>query len=214
MKDKQRDGSLDEKIIDMVDKLLDDTDNDMPKVTPILMINNIPIASKRPSFNEIHSQMGRSGLGANRLGLGVPQMDFSPREGINPGPNKRNSDGVNFPIYSQVQNKNVQYGSPNSSISIDPIGMNMHLQTMQTRNSGSNQGGKVNYPIKIPQLNTRNLNYPAAGQFQPQPSPTLTSSSLRTFENYLSTSSCNSTNSGDVAIKTRPKRHIEDGTSN
>ena len=214
MKDRQRDGSLDEKIIDMVDKLLDDTDNDMPKVTPILMINNIPIASKRPSFNEIHSQMGKSGLGANRLGLGVPQMDFSPREGINQGQSKRNSDGLNFSTYNQLQNKNMQYGSPNSSISIDSIGMNMHHNSMQSGNSGSMQGGKVNYQIKIPQLNTRSLNYPAAGQFQPQPSPTLTSSSLRTAENYLSTSSCNSTNSGDIAIKTRPKRHVEEGTSN
>jgi hypothetical protein len=213
MKDKQREDSLDDKMIGMVERLLDDEEQDEPKGTPILMINNIPIANP---VGRIEPMPHKGGLNLSRLGakLKVPQMDFSPREGlgIDTGNKKRFSDHSNYPTQNQIFNKNGHFGSPNTSISIEPISMNLNNLNMNFHKSNSLGGpNKQNFGIKVPQLNTLNLNYPSGGQFQPNLSNNNLSS-LRSCDNYLSTSSCTSNHSSEVSIKTRSKRHVEEST--
>ena len=118
-----------------------------------------------------------------------------------------------MPMQNQVLNKNGHFGSPNNSNSIEPLSMNLNNLNMNFNKSNSLGGpNKQNFGIKVPQLNTINLNYPSAGQFQQNLSNNINLSSLRSCDNNLSTSSCTSNHSSEISIKTRSKRHVEEST--
>jgi hypothetical protein len=215
MKDKQREDSLDDKMIGMVERLLDEEEQDQPKNTPILMINSIPFANP---LARIEPTRQISGKNLSRLGASLnsaQQTDNSPRGGLGiyTVNKKKYSDNNYMPMQNQVLNKNGHFGSPNNSNSIEPISMNLNNLNMNFNKSNSLGGpNKQNFGIKVPQLNTINLNYPSAGQFQQNLSNNINLSSLRSCDNNLSTSSCTSNHSSEISIKTRSKRHVEEST--
>jgi hypothetical protein len=214
MKDKQREDSLDDKMIGMVERLLNDEEQDKPKNTPILMINSIPFANP---VGRIEPTRQKSGMNLSRLGATfnlAQQMENSPRAGLGiyTGNKKKYTDNNYIPMQNQVINKNGYFGSPNTSISIEPS-MNLNNLNMNFNKSNSIcDPNKQNFGIKVPQLNTVNINYPSAGQFQQNLSNNINLSSLRSCDNNLSTSSCTSNHSSEISIKTRSKRHVEEST--